>query len=682
MENESHLGMEAVLNFPVKIREKFQGKGSHEKLNDFHPDSERRKVVIVGSPNVGKSVLFHRLTGTYVTVSNYPGTTVEVSRGKVTVGNEVFEVIDTPGMYSFLPITEEERVTLSILLEERPDLILHVVDTKNLERMLPLTLQLLETGFPVVLVLNIIDEAERLGIRFDLSSLEKRLNIPVISTISTSGQGIDTLKETLSSPFKKVHAFLYEKRMEDDLKELESMIQGDYPISKRSLATFLLQEDPAVTRLVQEKERDTELITSLVERSKSQFPHPVSYELALERQRLASKIVHEASHFSGKTEVGWVEWLSRRMISPWSGIPILLFILYYGVYKFVGDFGARVLVDFFEGTLFGKYINPWITKLIVSFLPWQTFQDLFVGEYGVITLGLRYSVALILPIVSTFFLAFSILEDTGYLPRLSLLIDRLFKAIGLTGRAVIPMVLGLGCDTMATMVTRTLPTRRERIIATLLLALAIPCSAQLGVILALFEGHAAGLWIWLGVIALVFLLVGFLSSKMMPGEKPSFYMEIPPLRLPKLSNVIIKTYSRVHWYFKEIFPLFVLASLFIWLGQITGLFNLLVKGLEHPIRLIGLPDKAAVSFLFGFFRRDYGAAGFYDMKKVGLLTGNQLVVASVTLTLFVPCLAQFLMNIKERGMRTGLGLSLFVLLFSFGIGYLVHFSLETLGVRL
>jgi ferrous iron transport protein B len=163
---------------------------------------------------------------------------------------------------------------------------------------------------------------------------------------------------------------------------------------------------------------------------------------------------------------------------------------------------------------------------------------------------------------------------------------------------------------MATMVTRTLPTMRERLIATLLLALAIPCSAQLGVILALFEGYETGLWIWLGVIASVFLLVGFLSSKIMPGEKPSFYMEIPPLRLPKASNVLVKTYSRVHWYFKEIFPMFLLASLFIWLGQITGLFDVFVKWIEYPVRLLGLPDKAAVSFLFGFFRRDYGAAGF------------------------------------------------------------------------
>jgi ferrous iron transport protein B len=646
--------------------------------------ADDRKIVLVGSPNVGKSVLFNRLTGAYATVSNYPGTTVEVFRGKGTIGEESFEVIDTPGMYSFLPITEEERVTSSILLNDRPDLLLHVVDAKNLARMLPLTLQLVETGLPVILVLNIIDEAERAGIRFDVPHLKESLGIPVVATASTTGQGVDTLKETISRQSGKGtgHSFNYEEPVEGCLREVESMMHGDYAVSRRSLSTLLLQGNPDASALAREREKDFGAIQAIVERTRERFPHPVLYEFALVRQRIASKIAHEAVRFSEKPGTNWVEWLSRRMISAWTGVPILLLVLYFGIYKFVGDFGAGVLVNFLEGTIFEGHINPWVTKLVTFLLPWKVIQDLFVGEYGVITLGVRYAVALILPIVTTFFLAFSILEDTGYLPRLSLLIDRLFKAIGLTGRAVIPMVLGLGCDTMATMVTRTLPTVRERIIATLLLALAIPCSAQLGVLLALFAGNPAVLWIWLGIMTSVFLLVGFLSSMVMPGEKPSFYMEIPPLRLPKISNIITKTYTRVHWYFKEIFPMFILASLFIWVGQITGLFDLLVRGLEYPIRLLGLPEKSAVSFLFGFFRRDYGAAGFYDMKKAGLLTGNQLLVASVTLTLFLPCVAQFLMNVKERGIKMGVGLSVFILGFSFGVGWLLHFGLNILGVTL
>jgi ferrous iron transport protein B len=263
-----------------------------------------------------------------------------------------------------------------------------------------------------------------------------------------------------------------------------------------------------------------------------------------------------------------------------------------------------------------------------------------------------------------------------------MLIDRIFKKIGLSGRAVIPMVLGFGCDTMATMVTRTLPTKRERIIATMLLALAVPCSAQLGVIIALLEGRKLAMFMWAGIISLVFLFIGYLTAKILPGKKPTFYMEVPPLRLPKLSNVFVKTYTRVRWYLKEILPLFILASVLIWIGQITRLFDLVIDFLKVPVRLIGLPAEAAHIFLLGFFRRDYGAAGLYDLNKTGILSGVQLVVACVTLTLFLPCIAQLLMNVKERGLKTGAGISVFVLVFSFAVAFVVNYLLVITGVVL
>lgn len=467
------------------------------------------------------------------------------------------------------------------------------------------------------------------------------------------------------------------------IEKIELLLKGGYGISRRSIGLLLLQEDEEITSLVESKEPDVVLeIKKIVNEAKAHFNEPLSYIIALRRQEEVNRIVSASVEHLPQARLSLRERLSRLMINPLSGIPILLLILYYGIYKFVGEFGAGTVVDFIETDIFEKNINPWITQGVNFIIPWQVARELFVGEYGVITLGVRYAVALILPIVTTFFIAFAIIEDTGYLPRLALLIDRIFKKIGLTGRAVIPMVLGLGCDTMATMVTRTLPTKRERIIATILLALAVPCSAQLGVILSLLEGNPIGLWVWVGVVGLVFLLVGYLSSKVLPGDSPSFYMEIPPLRLPKLSNVFIKTYSRVRWYFTEIFPMFIFASVLIWIGQLSHLFDLLVKALEYPVRWIGLPDRAAVAFLFGFFRRDYGAAGLYDIKKIGLLNGNQLVVACVTLTLFLPCIAQFLMNVKERGIRTGIVISIFILLFSFCAGFTVNFILNMLGVYL
>lgn len=491
-------------------------------------------------------------------------------------------------------------------------------------------------------------------------------------------------KNPKNNPIDKSRDIGYSDTLEVYLSKITELLKAQgYQISKRSLALLILQGDEEMTEMVKAKEGENfHLIKAVVEEAKNNYSHPLNYIISLRRQNEASRIVQGVMSSKEGRLISLRERFSRLMMSPLTGGPILLFVLYYGLYKFVGTFGAGFLVDFLEDKVFISHINPWVINLVNQTIPLKILQDLLAGEYGVITLGVRYAFAIILPIVATFFLAFAIIEDTGYLPRLAMLVDQLFKKLGLSGRAVIPLVLGFGCDTMATMVTRTLPTKRERIIATLLLALAIPCSAQMGVILALLEGRPLGLVVWLSVIILVFLIVGFLAAKIMPGELPTFYMEIPPLRIPQLSNILRKTASRLSWYFKEILPLFIFASVLIWLGEISGVFNLSVRILEYPIKWLGLPDEAAIAFLFGFFRRDYGAAGLYDLKKEGLLSGNQLVVACITLTLFLPCIAQLLMNVKERGIRMGIAMSIFILLFSFSIGYAVNVILNFLHMSL
>ncbi|MDA8339672.1 MAG: ferrous iron transport protein B [Nitrospiraceae bacterium] len=642
-----------------------------------------RKIVLVGSPNVGKSVVFGNLTGKYVTVSNYPGTTVEVTRGKGRIEDREFEVIDTPGMYSLLPITEEERVARSVLLKENPDAVLQVADAKNMERMLHLTLQLIEAELPVILDLNLMDEAERLGMKIDLNLLEQELGIPVVATVATENKGMDVLRDRLIK-YKKTagRVFKYDDLTESAIHEIEEVLKGGYNISKRAIALLLLQDDPDIKALIKKKlGGDYIRLEEIIEKTKKGYAQPLHYIITLARQKEVNNIVEKATTTAVSKGMDFRERLSRLMMHPLWGIPILLLAI-YGLYEFVGVFGAQVSVDFLEDKVFGEYINPFATKLISSIIPWKVIQELFVHQYGIITLGIRYAIAIILPIVTTFFIAFSIIEDTGYLPRLAMLIDRLFKKIGLNGRAVIPIVLGFGCDTMATMVTRTLETRRERIIATLLLSLAIPCSAQMGVILALLAGNVKALWIFVSVMALIFLFVGFLAARIMPGERPMFYMEIPPLRLPKLSNVFTKTYTRVEWYFKEILPLFILASILIWVGRITGLFDLVVNLLSYPVSWIGLPKEAATAFLYGFFRRDFGAAGLYDLKDAGILTGIPLIVSIVTLALFMPCIAQFSMTIKERGLKMALGMAAFIFPFAFFAGFLVNKLLNALGVIL
>ena len=641
-----------------------------------------RSLIIVGTPNVGKSVTFNALTGAYAVVSNYPGTTVEVTAGRATLGGEPWQVSDTPGMYSLLPVSEEERVARDILFATRPDVALHVVDAKNLERMLPLTLQLIEAGLPVVLQVNMMDEAERLGMTIDAGRLERALGVPVATTALGAGRGLDALKAALLRGVAATpRQFRYSPRLEAPIAQACAMLPADPKLPARAAALLLLQgdEDMLGEARLAGHENDAR---ALISEAAATFRAPMPYAVALERQKVAGAILAGVVATTPAGALGWRERLSLVLINPWTGLPVLVLILYFGLYKIVGGFGAGVLVDFLEKRLFEGWLNPWVAQAVAATIPWAPLRELLAGEYGIFTLGLRYSVAIILPLVTVFFLVFAVLEDTGYLPRLSLLIDRVFKKIGLSGRAVIPMVLGLGCDTMATMVTRTLPTRRERFIATLLLALAIPCSAQLGVILSLMSGSFAALSVWAGTVTAVFLLVGTLVARLLPGKRPSFYIEVPPLRLPVLANVLQKTLARVTWYLKEILPIFIGVSVVIWLGQMVGLFQLLLGLLHAPLAMLGLPAKAAPAFLFGFFRRDYGAAGLYDLHASGVLDMNQVVVAAVTLTLFLPCVAQFITMVREQGLKVGLAIGCFVLAFSFATGLALHLALSATGVVL
>jgi ferrous iron transport protein B len=641
-----------------------------------------RKVALVGNPNVGKSVLFNALTGAYVTVSNYPGTSVEVSRGSAIIDGIQCEIIDTPGMYSIHTITEEERVAREILLHERPDVVLHVLDARNLERMLAMTIQLIEAGLPVVLVVNILDEAERMGLSIDLELLQQKLGVPVIGAATARKRGIDEIRSAIINYKASGRSgFPYSRFLEHDISAVSGLMQGEYILSRRALALLLLQQDDEIIGLVRKSEADG--YTQIAEKVRQiAFERRESFhlDLSMERNEIVRAILNGVFSAPEKRVVTIAERISGLAVRPLTGVPLLLIVLYFGLYQFVGVFGAGTVVDLLEKQIFVGMFNPWIIGVTKSLIPWEILQELFVGEYGIITLGIRYAVGIILPIVATFFIFFSFLEDTGYFPRLALLVDRIFKYFGLTGRAVIPMVLGFGCDTMATMVTRTLETTRERIIATVLLSLTIPCSAQLGVIMSLLSKYPGALAVWGGCLLLLFMAVGLLSARILPGEAPMFYMELPPMRLPQLSNVLTKTYTRMQWYFLEILPLFVFASILLWLGKITGFFEKMIAAMTPVMASIGLPKEAAVAFIFGFFRRDYGAAGLYELQTQGLLDARQLTVAAVTLTLFIPCIAQFLIMKKERGWKVAGGIGVFVSLAAFACGYVLNQALLVSGL--
>jgi ferrous iron transport protein B len=626
-------------------------------------------VVLVGNANVGKSALFSALTGAYATVSNYPGTTVEVAKGWATVPRQRACIVDTPGAASLLPGSEDERVTRDILLSDQPQQVVVVGDTKNLERTLLLALQVAEMGLPFVLCLNMMDEAVARGVTIDLPALGRRLGVEVVPTVAVRHEGTARLLHALASPHKGRADVLYPAAVERAVAQVMPLLPSS-AVSPRALALMVLADDETLSLWL--RERVPGWIVVAVERVRARLRarlgEPIASVVTSARLAEARLISCEVAK-RGEPAPGRQQTLERLATHPVWGVAILLAVL-YAAYQFVGVLGAQVLVDLFEDRLFGALVSPMAVALTDRFLPWPFAHDLLVGPYGLLTMALAYSVALVLPIVGTFFLAFGVIEDSGYLPRLAVMVNRLFKAMGLNGKAVLPMVLGLGCDTMATLTTRILETPKERLIVIVLLALGVPCSAQLSVVMAMLAGVSpAAVLVWAAVVVGVILLVGRLAARVLPGRGSDLILELPPLRLPRLGNLTAKTLARIEWYLKEAVPLFVLGTLILFAADRLDLLRSLERAAEPLLAgALGLPRETAEAFVVGFLRRDFGAAGLYRLAGEGRLDAVQVVVAVTTMTLFIPCVANFLVIVKERGWRTGLAVASFVFPFALAVG--------------
>jgi ferrous iron transport protein B len=642
-------------------------------------DDKEVKVALVGNPNVGKSVIFGFLTGRYVTVSNYPGTTVEVSRGVSSLDGHKVTVIDTPGVNTLVPMSEDEQVTRNILLHEKLDSVVQVADAKNLRRALFITLQLAEMKLPFLLDLNMEDEAASLGFVINKEKLSSLLGVPVIGSIAIQKKGLRELRKKCLSLTPSTYQFHYSIEIEKAAKKLEEILP-ESPLSRKSVAMMILSGDKSLIEWLHQSLPDEAIdkIDKIRGDLARLYSEPLAYVINKQRLRWVDELMNAVVQQEKRSKEGWLAKFGRLSMHPVWGIFVLMGVL-MAVYEFVGKFGAQVAVDWMEKGLFGHYINPWSVKLFAKIFFFSPFlQALFVGPYGIVTMALTYSLAIIFPIVITFFIAFSIMEDSGYLPRLAIMLNRIFKMMGLNGKAVVPMVLGLGCDTMATMTARIMDTKKERIILTLLLALGVPCSAQLGIVLGMLG--ALPYWatfLWLGVVGGTLVLVGFLSSQILPGTRSDFMMEIPPIRKPTLFNILTKTTARLEWYLKEVVPLFIVGTLALFfldksgaLPKIEEFANPLVVGFLH------LPKEATEAFLIGFLRRDYGATQFFDMFGKGKLDIVQAIVSLIVMTLFVPCLANVLMIVKERGMKTMFAIVGFIYPFAFLIGGIVNWSLR------
>ena len=637
-------------------------------------------ILLVGHPNVGKSVLFHRLTGAYVNVSNYPGTTVEVTQAPARFDASA-TLLDTPGVLALPSRSDDERATMRALLNETSRCLVQVGDAKNLRRTLTLTALLAELGVPMVLALNMHDEAMARGVTVDIPALAEELAIPVLATVATGGEGMGELTSSIARAAVPDPLLHYDPLLEEEITLLAAAIATHAPhpsLAARGLAILFLGNDTEVDSWLRQHAGPAYAQLDALRRAASlRAEEDLPGLLARQRTEAADALATSVSQRAVRSSPLLAQRIGQAVVHPLWGIPILLGVL-YAVYLFVGVFGATTLVGLLEEDLFDGILNPAVTDFVTTQIGNNGLSDLLVGQYGLWTMGMTYALALILPIVSTFFIAFGILEDSGYMPRLSVIANRIFARMGLNGRAVLPMVLGLGCVTMATLTTRILHSPRERLITIFLLALAIPCSAQLGVVLGMLGGVSfSALLVWALAMVGVLFLSGFLAARLVPGRRIPLVTELPPMRLPIAGNVLKKTTGRLKWYLIEVIPLFLIGTFLMYLLDRLGILPAIIEAGEPLVSgWLGLPKEASAAFVMGFLRRDFGATGLFMLADA--LSPVQAIVGMITITLFVPCFASLLMMIKERGLKTGLAMLAIIVPFAFLVGGLCNLVLTAL----
>lgn len=574
------------------------------------------RIVLAGNPNVGKSLIFNELSGMNAEVSNYPGTTVEIIQGRY--GERV--VYDTPGVYGVSSFNDEERVARDVILEA--DIVLNVVDATHLERDLFLTQQLIDMGKRVVVILNFMDEVRKHNIAIDTAKLAKFLGVAVIPVAAIDRTGFDLLPAAIGGAREgiqreELHRSLHEKlRMVGSQGEALLVLEGDTFVAERhGVAPGCLRDEIYIGR-----RNRVNYIVNNVFRDESG------------RKRLA-------------------DYLGRWALRPLTGIPMLAVALFLA-YLLVGKLVAQDVVNFTEKTIGKEYWEPWIRGVVTSFLHNAPWSSVLVGEFGVITMTTTYLLFLLLPLVAAFYLALALMEDSGYLPRLATMVDRSLSVLGLNGRAVIPLILGFGCVTSATITTRLLTSEREKTISTVILQFAIPCSAQLAVIAALLAGAGPGpMVVYMAVILAVLVAIGTILHRTLPGVSSPLLLDLPAMRLPRARNVARKTAFRTYHFMKEASLWFFVGAVAVAFADKTGALQI-AQTLISPVvtHWLRLPAGASTAFIMGVVRRDFGAAGLYHMS----LSPMQIAVSLIVITLFVPCIASVMVMMKERGWKEGL----------------------------
>lgn len=612
-----------------------------------------RKILIAGMPGVGKSTIFRALVKKEITGANYPGTAIPVARGIFKVDGEDAELIDIPGTFTLTHNYANQIVARKIIIEEKPDVIIQVADTKNLKRMLSLTGHLAEFNIPLVLALNMLDEADQMGLKVKRHVLEEKLGTVVVETIATDSVGISELLAAISNA--KVPSFPVKLPpvLDETIRKLESLIPSEIT-SKRALAAFCLADERETSRWAIQLSgiSGDDAVTEYLEKAHLSYHKPLDRVLSGCRENTANRIFAASTYMTQVKSTPLMERIGDYAREPFTGILILLSVM-VALYYIVGKFAASFLVDFMMNVVFGNIIGIPL-KSVVELIPYTFIQEMIMGKYGLYTMGLVPSLGLVLPILIAFYFTFGFIEDSGYISRLSILLDRLFKKLGMNGKALLPIMLGFSCVSMATIATRVLETKKERVIAIFLLSLGIPCTAKLSIILVILAKVSFGAFLTVfGVITTLMISAGIILSRMIPAQPSHFIMDVPPIRIPSLRNVLRQTYHRSMHFVKEAIPLFFAGAISLFLLDKIGFLALVERALSPIIKgFLGLPERFAESLIMGFIRGEAGVAILQQLVDEGSMNSRQLVVAMVVTILFIPCVTNFLLVIKEHGSKT------------------------------
>jgi len=651
------------------------------------PEEEAEAVqkpgfALIGNLQVGKTALFSTLTTGEITSLQLPRNMTEIPAARVK--GMTGDLLDPPGVFSIFSVNEDERASRNILL---PHMIEHdmqglilVADAKNIKRSLALVLQYAEYGLPMVLAVNMIDEAPLFGVEIDYQQLENILGIDVRPVIANQGIGVSKLASSLAKMKVPKKLIEYPDWVEQYLEMVGKLLK-DAAISPRILGILLLAHDTWAEGYVENRYGSGMLsrlraLTDEYLKDKSQAVSILLTNIYNNKADQLSKMVQQETPPSKSPFIMKVgDWCTQ----PSTGIPIALAVLYF-IYLFVGAFGATFVVDWINGTIFQGFLIPWTTRLIAP-IPSEFIRDMIVDpDFGVIPTGLFLALGLVLPVLFCFYLAFELLENSGYLSRLSMLLDRILQKMGLNGKGVIPLILGFSCITMAILTTRMLDSRKERNIATFLLFLGIPCAPLLGVMFIILGRMPLSAPIAVfGILFLQIFVSGMLLNKILPGERTPLLMVISPLRLPKVTQVIKMAVKKTYFFMKEAVPIFILASLGVFLFERWGGLAVLER-LASPLvsGYMGLPEKSVQVFIKTIIRREAGATEIAHLSAV--YDNVQMVVNLLVMTFLTPCLNAVIVLVKERGLKTAVTLLALVMTYAIFIGGVLNHGFRFLGI--